>query len=136
MADRPDSIAPLEPEDVEGKDMASLRIIALDNQRRWLPKLVSDDSLKSGTLYFIEDNPMLSPTLLLLDDFWQSVAKRFPGDVIIALPRKDQLFLFDDNAQARIRALQLIDATFQEQFNLLSPVLYARRNGQIEVVPN
>ncbi|WP_442680270.1 DUF1444 family protein [Sphingomonas sp. ASY06-1R] len=136
MADRQDSMAPLSPKDVPGKDLASLRAIAMNNERRWLSQLVSDESLKPGMLYYVEDNPMLSPTLLLLDDFWKMVAQRFPGDVIIALPRKDQLFLFDDEEEARQRARQLIEVTFAEDYNLLSSRLYARRNGKITVVPD
>ncbi|WP_420136695.1 DUF1444 family protein [Sphingomonas sp.] len=136
MADRQDSMAPLSPKDVPGKDLASLRAIAMNNERRWLSQLVSDESLKFGILYYIKDNTMLSPSLLLLDDFWAMAAKRFPGDVIIALPRKDQLFLFDDEEEARRRARQLIEATFAEDFNLLSPYLYARRNGKITIVPD
>jgi len=77
---------------------------------------------------------MLSTSLILLEDFWKSVARRFPGDVLIALPRKDQLFVFDDNPNARAGARRLIDETISEGFNLLSSGLYARRGGKIEAV--
>jgi hypothetical protein len=40
----------------------------------------------------------------------------------------------DRKSTARTRARQLIDATIQENFNLLSPMLYARRGGKIVVV--
>lgn len=136
MADRSDSMAPLSAKDVPGKNLAGLRALAVNNERRWLSKVVTDDTLKPGMLYYVEDNPMLSPSLLLLDDFWKMVAKRFPGNVIIALPRKDQLFLFDDEEAARRRARQLIEATLAEDYNLLSPRLYARRNGNITIVPD
>jgi len=132
MADRPDSMSPIAPKDVPGKDFAALRKIALDNVRRWLPKVVADDRLKPGVLYYVQDNTMLSTSLILLDEFWRSIETRFPGDVLIALPRKDQLFIFDDgNATAKERARALIDLTTQENFNLLSQKLYARRGGKI-----
>jgi hypothetical protein len=54
--------------------------------------------------------------------------------VLIALPRKDQLFLFDDKPEFHAGVRRLIDVTFQDNFNLLSPQLYARRNGKIEAV--
>jgi uncharacterized protein YtpQ (UPF0354 family) len=138
MADQPDSMSVITSEDVPGKDLSTIRKIALDNGRKCIPKVVSDDSLGSGTLYYVKDNPMLSTGLIILDDFWKSIAARFPGDVLIALPRKDQLFIFDDdgNPTARTRVRRLIDATIQENFNLLSPLLYARRNGKIVVVPD
>jgi len=135
MADNPDSMSPIEAGDVPGRDLASIRRMALDNIGRWLPKVVSDDQLGFGTLYFVEDDTMLSPSLILLDAFWKSIEKRFPGDVLIALPRKDQLFIFDDGNPAVLQqARQLIEATFQDGFNLLSPRLYARRGGKIVAV--
>jgi uncharacterized protein YtpQ (UPF0354 family) len=136
MADRPDSMVPIRKTDVPGKDLASVRTTALDNVRKWLPKVVADGQLGAGTLYYVEGNTMLSTSLILLDDFWKSVAARFPGDVLIALPRKDQLFLFDDDGSANSRAAvrRLIDATIEENFNLLSPQLYARRGGKVVAV--
>ena len=79
---------------------------------------------------------MLSTGLVILDEFWKSIATRFPGDVLFALPRRDQLFIFKDDGNARTKALahHLIKVTFEENFNLLSPLLYARRMGQIVVV--
>lgn len=134
MADRPDAMAPLSQKRLPGKSLADVRRAALDNIRKWLPHMVSNDELGDGLLYFVEGNTMLSTSLLLLEDFWKSVARRFPGDVLIALPRKDQLFLFDDSATARAGARRLIDATMEENFNLLSPQLYARRGGKIVAV--
>ena len=135
MADRPDSMSPLTLNDVPGKDLAAVRRLASDHLRRWLPKLVSDHRLGVGSLYYVADNPMLSTSLILSDDFWKSIAPRFPNDVLIAIPRKDQLFIFNDDGKpaTRAAALRLIGATIEENFALLSPHLYARRNGKIVV---
>jgi hypothetical protein len=131
MADRPDSMTPVKPTDFPDKDATAIRTIALDNVRRWLPRVVSNDKLRASVLYCVEDNPMLSPSLILLDEFWASVAARFPGDVLIALPRKDQLFVFDDSTVALTLARRLIAATVEEGFNLLTSNLYARRGGKV-----
>jgi len=138
MIDRPDSMSPLKTADLPGKDLASVRNIALHNVRQWLPKVVSNDELGVGNLYYVDDNAMLSTSLILLDDFWNSIAARFAGDVLLALPRKDQLFIFDDdgNQATRMRVRRLIDTTIDENFNLLSPMLYARRRGEIVIVPD
>ena len=78
---------------------------------------------------------MLSTSLILLDEFWRSIEAKFPGDVLIALPRKDQLFIFDaGDPTAKERARALINVTTQENFNLLSLKLYARRSGKIKLV--
>jgi len=138
MVDGPDSMAPLTKPDMPGKDLASVRKIALANVGKWLPKVVADNRLGAGVLYYVEGNTMLSSSLILLDDFWKSIAVRFPGDVLIALPRRDQLFLFDDdgNAESRAAVRRLIDATFEDGFNLLSPQLYARRGGKLIAISN
>jgi uncharacterized protein YtpQ (UPF0354 family) len=137
MADRPDSMAPLTSADMPEKNLEEVRQIALSNVRNWLGRVVADAGLYNGVLYYVEDNTMLSTSLLLVDESWDTISGRFPGDVLLALPRKDQLFLFDDDGpKSRTRALarQLIQVTLDEGFNLLSPLLYARRNGEIEVV--
>jgi hypothetical protein len=77
---------------------------------------------------------MLSPTLILLDEFWTSIKDRYSGDVLIAVPRRDQLFILNDNVDGRALARRLIDITFRDDFSLLSERIFARRNGKIVVV--
>jgi len=131
MMDMPGSMSPVSSKAFEGKNLAELRGIALDNVRKWLGRITSDDPLKVVTLYFVEGNTMLSPSLILLDEFWASIADRYPGDVLIALPRRDQLFIFRDDAEGRMYARRMIDVTFHDDFNLLSNQIFARRNGKI-----
>lgn len=134
MADEPDAMKTLARKDVPGKSLADVRKIALGNLSKWLPKVGSNDELKDGVLYAVDGNELLSASLILLDEFWKAVADRFPGDVLIAIPRKDQLFLFDDRPQVRTGARRLIDATIEDGANILSPRLYARRGGKIVAV--
>jgi uncharacterized protein YtpQ (UPF0354 family) len=135
MADRPDSMSPLAQKDVAGRDLQSLRKIAFNNIRQHLTKVVADDQLKLGVLYFVEGNTMLSTSLVLVDEFWAAIATKFSGDVLIALPRRDQLFIFEDgNSAAKALARRLIDVTTRDNFNLLSQHLYARRDGKIVLV--
>ena len=137
MADRPDAMPPLSVKDVPGKDLQDVRKTAFANMRQWLPKVVADGQLRLGALYFVEGNTLLSTSLILLDEFWTSIETRFPGDVLIALPRRDQLFIFDDrNAAAEAMARSMIDVTIRDNFNLLSQNLYARRHGKIVLAAN
>jgi uncharacterized protein YtpQ (UPF0354 family) len=130
MVDRPDSMLSITCQDVQQLNLPSLRQAAYNNLRRQLAKLVADDRSPVGVLYYVEGNTMLSTSLLLLEEFWRSIATRFPGDVLIALPRKDQLFIFDAaHPEAMSVARRLIEVTTGENFNLLSPHLYARRGG-------
>ncbi|HKQ45418.1 MAG TPA: DUF1444 family protein [Rhizomicrobium sp.] len=135
MMDLPDAMKSIASKDMPGKDLLSVRKIALGNVLQWLPKVVTDDQLQPRILYQVQDNTMLSPSLILLDEFWKSIEPRFPGDVLIALPRRDQLFIFADGSpQVTAMARHLIDVTIDENFNLLSSNLYARRGGKIVLV--
>jgi uncharacterized protein YtpQ (UPF0354 family) len=135
MADLPDAMSPLLEDEMSEKSLSELRAIALGNVRKWLPKIVADDSLEIGSLYYVEDNTLLSTSLILLDEFWSSIERRFPHDVLIAVPRTDQLFLFDaTKPNAAVAARAITNATIEDGFNLLSDKIYRRRNGQISVV--
>jgi uncharacterized protein YtpQ (UPF0354 family) len=131
MADMPGSMSIVFPKGFPGKNLPELHEIALNNVRKWLGRVKSDDQLRVATLYFVDGNTLLSPSLILLDEFWKSIAGRYSGDVLIAVPRRDQLFIFNDNDQGRAAAHRLIDVTFRGGFSLLSDKLFARRNGRI-----
>jgi uncharacterized protein YtpQ (UPF0354 family) len=134
MADMPDSMSAISAEEAHGKSLAQVREIAFANVRKWLDKVVSDDQLGAATLYYVDVNTMLSPSLVLFDEFWNSIRHRYPGDVLIAVPRRDQLFIIDDNADGKALAQAVIKATLADDFAILSATLFARRNGKIVVV--
>ncbi len=132
MADSADSMSAVNQSEMPGMSAASLRPIALANLEKWLEKLHADDDGRGSVLYNVDGNELLAPSLLLSEKFWAAIAERFPGDVLIAIPRRDQLFIFDAGfSQAENVARRLIAATWKEDFNLLSDRLYTRRNGRI-----
>jgi len=142
MADLPDAMTPLKRQEVSElqntakPDVARLHRIALNNVRQLLPKVVRQD-MSTGALFGVKGNEMLSPSLILLDEFWESIKTKFPGDVLIALPRKDQLFIFDaQNPDGERAARAMIRVTIEDNFNLLSDKLLARRGGRIVLVPD
>jgi uncharacterized protein YtpQ (UPF0354 family) len=131
MADMPGSMSAVTQDEFPEKSLVDVRNIALNNLRKWLGNVKSDDQLQIATLYFVEGNTMLSPTLILLDEFWTSIADRYPGSALIAVPRREQLFIVNDDVNGRALARRLIEVTFKEDFNLLSRRIFARRNGKI-----
>lgn len=134
MIDLPDTMSPLSEHDMVDKTIEDLRRIALDNLRQWLPKIRSDETLEFCTLFYVEGNTFLSTGLILLDEFWKLIEKKFPADVLIALPRTDQLILFDaSKPNVPEMARQIIEATFSDGFNLLSEKIYERRDGKFAV---
>lgn len=132
MADLPDSLSPVAPKDFPARALSDLRVIALNNVKKWLPKIVSDGGSDILHLYYVDGNTMLSTSLVLLDEFWLSISAKFPGDVLFAVPRRDQLFVFNaSNPKAQNAARQIIDVTFKDGFNLLSDKIFERRNGKL-----
>lgn len=131
MVDRPESLTPVSLDDFPDKSADDIKSQARANARQWLDKVVAEDAFGVGQLYYVEGNTTLSPSLVLLEEFWTSIKSRFPGDVLIAAPRRDQLFVFDDTPDAKAIARRLIDVTMKEDFSLLSNRLYARRGGKI-----
>ncbi|RUV31628.1 DUF1444 family protein [Mesorhizobium sp. M7A.F.Ca.MR.148.00.0.0] len=132
MVDLPDSVSPVAPKDFPGRALSDLRVVALENVKKWLPRIVSDEEAALACLYYVDGNTMLSTSLILVDDFWLSIKPQFPGDVLFALPRRDQLFVFDaGNPQAQSAARQMIDVTFKDGFNLLSDKIFERHNGKL-----
>jgi hypothetical protein len=134
MIDSPETMSPLKTDEMIGKTLPELQAVAYANVRKWLPNIKVDKSIAPIILYYVEDNTMLSSSLILLDEFWVSVESTVSSDVYFALPRRDQLFILDAKFQNAIPKLRkLIVITEQDGFNLLSNRLYRRREGKLEL---
>jgi uncharacterized protein YtpQ (UPF0354 family) len=134
MFDSADAMSPIKTDEMMGKTLPELREIAQINIRKWLPKIKVDSSIAPILLYYVEDNTMLSSSLIIMDDFWNSVEASVSPDVYLALPRRDQLFIMDAKFPDGLPALRkLIQLTEQDGFNLLSNKLFRRRNGKLEL---
>lgn len=135
MLDTPDAMRGLGKSEFPDKTEAEIHALALKNVRNFFDNLTSDASLEGATLYYVEGNTFLTSSLILLDEFWEHVERSYGVDFIFALPRKDQLFVFDaKNPQHIDYARHMINVTFEENFNLLSAQIFRRRNGALELV--
>ncbi|MBN9275470.1 MAG: hypothetical protein J0J15_35570, partial [Mesorhizobium sp.] len=73
--------------------------------------------------------------LLLTDKFWALIEPQFPGGVVIAIPRRDAIFVFDKRLPKALRiARALIAKVFQDEPDLLSEYIFERRDGTLQVV--
>ena len=137
MADLSATLRGLTQEDIESlkSEDTTLIEIAKENTRQLLPKTFHDDSLGFAILFSIEDHAHLAPSLILFDEFWEQADKIFPDGCLIAIPRRDQLFLLnkaDPNAISNVK--QLIHVTFEDDFNLLTAEIYVREKGVISLL--
>lgn len=134
MVDTPQAMRGLTPSDIKEFEMSNVEAAALDNVRKWLPRLTIDKSLQNTSLYYVEDNTFLTSSLILLDEFWDVVEAEYTSGCLFALPRKDQLFVFDmKHPNALELAENMVRVTFEDDFNLLSNQIFSRRNGKIEL---
>jgi uncharacterized protein YtpQ (UPF0354 family) len=135
MADGADSMIPIRIEEMIGKDIIEIKKDARENVINWLPKLVTDNSISPIRLFYIEGNTMLSTSLILLDEFWQSLSSDGPKNYYFAIPRRDQLFLLDSENEDALPTLRyLVELTFKDNFNLLSSNIYSYDGGKIDKV--
>lgn len=135
MADLPTALKGLTENDLEQLKTNAPLSIARENMRKLLPKTYLDNSLGFADLYSIEDNTHLAPSLVLFEEFWDNADKNYPEGCIIALPRRDQLFLIDlTDPSAVENAQHLVRVTFEDGFNLLTPELYVRKAGVISIL--
>ncbi|MEP3889403.1 MAG: DUF1444 family protein [Hellea sp.] len=135
MVDTPQAMRGLTPSDIKDFEMSNVETAAIDNVRKWLPKLTADKSLQDTSLYYVEDNTFLTSSLILLDAFWDVVDAEYTSGCLFTLPRKDQLFVFDMKHQNALELAQnIVRTTFEDDFNLLSSQIFSRKNGIIGLV--
>ena len=136
MADLPTSLRGLLSDDLDTLKIDDPLAAARENMRNLLPQMFRDDSLEFAVLYSIEDHAHLGPSLVLFDEFWTQADKDFPQGCVIAIPRRDQLFLLDlADPNVVENARQLVQVTFADNFNLLTTELYLRKEGAFSVLP-
>jgi len=135
MVDTPYALRGLGKDDAAALDDIDIENTALNNLRGNLTKLCADHSLNGISLFYIDDNTSLTSGLILLDAFWGGLDEDYQKDCYFSLPRKDQLFLFDINHPTALdNARRMVAATIKDDFNILSPQIFRRKNGNITLV--
>jgi len=135
MEDTPTAMRALDTEILKENSQEDIHKMALDNIRPWMAKLWSEDPASPICLYNVTDNTFLITGMVFLDEFWSYLESRHGKEFLFAYPRKDQLFVFNtSHPDALDFAQKMIKVTWEENFNLLTPMVFRRRDGQIEVV--
>jgi uncharacterized protein YtpQ (UPF0354 family) len=131
--DAPDSVHPMNTSAMLGMTIEDIHNTAMSNLEPWLSKVTIQSDLDPIHLYYVEGNPILSSSLILLEQFWTKVELTKADDLLILIPRRDQLFILDaKRTDALLAAKRLIEITYHDGFNLLSPNIYRRKNGKLE----
>jgi hypothetical protein len=135
MIDTPDAMQGLTRDKAKEFNDAQLFELGLNNTRKALEDVSVGEPLQGLSLYTVESNSFLITGMIFLDEFWDKVEEKHGQDYYVLLPRKDQLFIVDSkSAAAREIALKIIQVTFEENFNLLSPYIYERKNEKLHIL--
>jgi hypothetical protein len=132
--DLPTKLAASRAGDFPVTSMKQLRKIAVSNMEPWLYH-ISAMKIESMISQTVEGNSWVSPSLILVDKFWDLVKDRFPEGALIAVPKTDQLFLFDRRDPKAVEfARAVIEEMYQSDYGQLSDEIFVWRDGKIELL--
>src|SRR5262245_55823814 len=109
-------------------DRAQLLHLALGNLHRMVPKI----EMRRGAehIFLIEAGGNYEASLLLADGIWSSGQIRVDGDIVVAVPGRDALFVTGSRNRAGIARLRAMAAELASQPHGLTPALFVYRDGK------
>ncbi|MBY5763670.1 hypothetical protein HFO06_11275 [Rhizobium leguminosarum] len=133
--DTPQSLVGLSRADLGERSVAEIRQAAQGNILREMSKLQEERVNDHMIAYRIDDNPPLTPAIVLTDEFWAMVDKNFPDGAFLILRQRDEVAVIDRKAPfALITARQLIDMAKHRGVDFLSDRIFERRDGRLVTV--
>ncbi|KAF5884563.1 hypothetical protein [Rhizobium sp. PEPV16] len=133
--DTPQSLVGLSRADLGERSVAEIRQAAQGNILREMSKVQEERVNDHMIAYRIDDNPPLTPTIVLTDEFWAMVDKNFPDGALLILRQRDEVAVIDRKApSALITARQLIDMAKHRGVDFLSDRIFERRDGRLVAV--
>ncbi|TBZ14824.1 hypothetical protein E0H33_15950 [Rhizobium leguminosarum bv. viciae] len=133
--DTPQSLVGLSRADLGERSVAEIRQAAQGNILREMSTLQEERVNDHMIAYRIDDNPPLTPAIVLTDEFWAMVDKNFPDGAFLILRQRDEVAVIDRKApSALITARQLIDMAKHRGVDFLSDRIFERRDGRLVTV--
>lgn len=133
--DTPQSLVGLSRADLGERSVAEIRQAAQRNILREMSKLQEERIDDHMIAYRIDDNPPLTPAIVLTDEFWAMVNKNFPDGAFLILRQRDEVAVIDRKAPSALTtARQLIDMAKHRGVDFLSDGIFERRDGQLVTV--
>lgn len=133
--DTPHSLAGLARIDVGDRSMEEVRRIARQNILREMAKLREEPVNDTAVAYQIDDNTPITPAIVLTDEFWAKVEKRFPRGALLIMRQRDEVAVLDKASPDSLSfARQLIDMAKQRNVDFLSECIFEWRGGRLVVI--
>jgi uncharacterized protein YtpQ (UPF0354 family) len=112
-------------------DRSKLHDLALANLHRLLPKIEMRGP--ANGLWLIEAGGQYESSLLLADSIWSSGQFEVDGDIVVAVPVKNAVFVTGSNNHAGLARLRALAAELANGPYGLTPQLLVYRNGKFVV---
>jgi uncharacterized protein YtpQ (UPF0354 family) len=125
--DRPGTLRILSTRSDVG-DRAQLHDLAPDNLRILLPKIEMHP--RAGGIFLISAGGEHESSLLLLDELWSGGQIKVDGELVVAVPATDTLFVSGSRNQVGIRRLRTLAADLAKGPDALTPALFVYRDGK------
>ncbi|WP_246270972.1 hypothetical protein [Rhizobium sophorae] len=133
--DTPQSLVGLSRADLGERSVAEIRQAAQGNILREMSKLQEERVNDHMIAYRIDDNPPLTPAIVMTDEFWAMVDKNFPDGAFLILRQRDEVAVIDRKAPSALTtARQLIDMAKHRGVDFLSDRIFERRDGRLVAV--
>ncbi|MCZ7608202.1 MAG: DUF1444 family protein [Planctomycetota bacterium] len=126
------AIIPLREDDlpVIGVSGADLRSIAVENLRRLLPPIESQQNDFGGMLFC---GGAYEASILLLDDVWEQIEPQYVGPLLACVPARDMMLFGDASDEKALDMIrQIADEVEQGGSYLISRTILVRRDGRWE----
>jgi hypothetical protein len=135
QVDGPQALRALNWSEVGGRSLGELAQISRQNLDTQIKGLIEQRIGEDVSVFVIEDNPFLSPALLLSDQFHGYVAERFPDGYMLGVPQRDFVIAFNKKDPEALRsAREVIDRFTEDDRDMTSPLIFERRDGRLAVV--
>lgn len=111
-------------------ERGELRKLACENLKRLLPKIE-----RHGTngFYMLTAGGDYEASLLLLDSVWSDLQKEVRGDIVVAVPTRDLLYVTgSQDAQGIEKMKQLVEKMFAQGSYRLTSKLFVFRSGKLD----
>ncbi len=121
-----------------GLDRSQLRQVAVTNLRKQIGE-VHAENLAEGKL----NTPLLAPVtgndleacLLLIDDVWETFSRQVVGEMVVAVPARDLVYVTGSESPEALQVVReaVAEAQTREKTHSLTQHLLVRRGGQWQV---
>jgi len=109
-------------------DRLTLREIAVDNLTKLLPSITP---VRDGGFYIVAADGMYESSLLLKDSLWRKGTFDVKGDIVVAIPARDKLFVTgSEDAAGLVKMKAGIDLAQSRTSYPLSSEMFVLREGR------